>query len=111
MSPGSRPKTLTDRQAKNPPVGSGAAWFVPFADRLAGPWSVLAMSDGVWKYVGWDRIIAGIASHRGQPLIESLQAAARLRSGRFPTISRSWSSRALPDHAQCGPAPVIYPRG
>ena len=83
-SAGSRLKTLTDRQAKNPPFGSGAAWFVPFAEKLVGPWSVLAMSDGVWKYVGWDRISAAIASHRGQPLIDSLQVAARLRSGRFP---------------------------
>jgi PPM family protein phosphatase len=80
----SQPKRLTDRQAKNPPVGSGAAWFVPFAEKLVGPWTVLAMSDGVWKYVGWDRIVAAIALHRGPPLIESLQAAARLRSGRLP---------------------------
>jgi hypothetical protein len=42
------------------------------------------MSDRVWKYGGRDRIIAAIATHRGQPLIESLQSAARLRSGRFP---------------------------
>lgn len=75
---------MTDRQAKNPPVGSGAAWFVPFVAKLAAPWLVMAMSDGVWKYVGWDRLIAAVAAHHGEPLIEALQVSARLRSGRFP---------------------------
>jgi PPM family protein phosphatase len=83
-STGGRTNALTDRQAKNPPVGSGAAWFVPFSQKMVIPWSVLAMSDGVWKYVGWDRIIATISAHHGQPLIEALQTAVRLRTGRFP---------------------------
>jgi len=57
---------------------------VRFAEKLAAPWSVLAMSDGVWKYVGCDRVAAAISEYHGQPPIEALQAAARLRSGRFP---------------------------
>jgi serine/threonine protein phosphatase PrpC len=75
---------LTAQQLKNPPVGSGVAMFVPFAARLTPPWSVLVMSDGVWKYCGWDRIVTEAASQRGQALIDALQAKARLRgSGRF----------------------------
>jgi len=49
---------LTRQQAKNPPIGSGDALFTPFGALLADPWLVLAMSDGVWKYVGWDRLVA-----------------------------------------------------
>jgi PPM family protein phosphatase len=79
-----RLQNLTDRQAKDPPVGSGFAQFVPFANKLAYPWTVLAMSDGVWKYVGWDRLIAAAGNHRAQPLIDALKSAARLRSGCFP---------------------------
>jgi serine/threonine protein phosphatase PrpC len=75
---------VTQNQYKNPPVGSGGARFVPFVERLKAPWSVLAMSDGVWKYVGWKTLIETIASLRGQALIDKLQEQARLTSGRFP---------------------------
>src|ERR1700678_1002282 len=79
-----RLQNLPDRQAKAPPVGSGFAQFVPFANKLAYPWTVLAMSDGVWKYVGWDRLIAAAGNPRAQPLIDALKSAAGLRSGCFP---------------------------
>lgn len=49
---------LTERQRKNPPVGSGGAMFEPFSAGLNGWWRILVMSDGVWKYVGWDQMIA-----------------------------------------------------
>lgn len=75
---------LTAHQQKNPPVGSGAAKFVPFVSNAEPPWTLLAMSDGVWKYVGWDRVIAAGRTHRGQELIDTLAALARLSgSGRF----------------------------
>ena len=75
---------LTSNQIKNPPVGSGVAEFVPFASRLLAPWLVLLMSDGVWKYAGWDTIISVITQHDGQAMIDSLQDAARLpSSGEF----------------------------
>ena len=46
---------------------------------------ILAMSDGVWKYVGWDRLSVAVRSPRDAPLAETLQRAARLpRSGQFP---------------------------
>jgi PPM family protein phosphatase len=75
---------LTAGQRKNPPVGSGAAVVVPFTARLLEPWAVLGMSDGVWKYVGWERLVQISRGQRGQELLEHLQKAARLRgSGRF----------------------------
>lgn len=75
---------LTDNQIKNPPVGSGVAEFVPFASRLIAPWLVLLMSDGVWKYAGWDTIVSVITQHDGQTMIDSLQDSARLPgSGEF----------------------------
>jgi hypothetical protein len=76
---------LTRRQFKDPPVGCGAAIFVPFELRLAAPWAVLLVSDGVWKYGGWDRLFRLARAERGRGLVEALQAAARLPgSGRFP---------------------------
>ena len=56
---------VTSNQRKNPPVGSGAAAFTPFAARLTAPWVVLAMTDGVWKYAGWDRVARAAMERRG----------------------------------------------
>jgi serine/threonine protein phosphatase PrpC len=79
-----KPHHLTAAQHKNPPVGSGAAIAVPFATALKEPWRVLVMSDGVWKYVGWDRVIEIASRARGPAVIAELQQAARLPgSGRF----------------------------
>ena len=82
---GGRARPLTAAQAKNPPVGSGAAPFVPFAAGLVRPWALLAMSDGVWKYAGWAAITQAASALRGRALLEALQARARLPgSGQFP---------------------------
>jgi hypothetical protein len=75
MDPG---VVLTNRQNKNPPVGSGAAYFVPFAARLVCPWVVLAMSDGVWKYVGWDNVFKAASEQDGPKIIETIRERARL---------------------------------
>ena len=80
----SEPFEATQHQYKNPPVGSGGARFVSFVERLRAPWSVLAMSDGVWKYVGWKKLIEAVSSLQGQTLIAYVQEQARLKSGRFP---------------------------
>ena len=78
-------REVTKGQIKNPPVGFGSARFVTFAVSLVTPWTVLAMSDGVWKYVGWDRMFPITASPRHDPIVETLQKLARLPgSGRFP---------------------------
>jgi len=76
---------LTARQFKNPPVGSGEATFIPFEARPVRPWQLLVMSDGVWKYAGWDKIRDLAASTTGPELLTQLQDAARLRgTGAFP---------------------------
>jgi serine/threonine protein phosphatase PrpC len=69
---------LTRNQAKNPPIGSGGAMPSPLAAKLLASWVVLAMSDGVWKSVGRDRIAQLLRSSRGQALLDALLAEARL---------------------------------
>ena len=84
-----QPRELTAHQVKNPPVGSGGAIFVPFRLRLQPPWVVLVVSDGVWKYVSWDKMVALASQKKGPALVESLQKVARLPgSGKFQDISR-----------------------
>lgn len=79
-----RAHELNRQQTKNPPIGSGDAFFVPFAAHLEAGWLVMAMSDGVWKYAGWDRIRDAATRLRGQALVDGIQGFARLRgSGRF----------------------------
>lgn len=81
---GGRAVELTRGQHKNPPVGSGAASTVPFAAALEAPWRLLVMTDGVWKYVGWEQVIEITRRERGEALIAALQTAARLPgSGQF----------------------------
>ncbi|QJW96407.1 protein phosphatase 2C domain-containing protein [Frigoriglobus tundricola] len=78
-------RMLTANQFKNPPVGSGAAAVVPFELALVPPWRVLVMSDGVWKYAGWEHVCDLAARRSGVELLADLRAAARLRtSGTFP---------------------------
>ena len=78
-------RDVTEGQVKNPPVGSGSARFVAFSVPLVRPWSVLAMSDGVWKYVGWDPMVRAASTFCGETLVTALQGFARLpRSGGFP---------------------------
>jgi hypothetical protein len=79
-----RTQELTRNQWKNPPVGSGEAVFIPFAAKLEPPWKALAMSDGVWKYVGWEPVKKTALELSGQALVDTLQQPARGRSsGKF----------------------------
>jgi serine/threonine protein phosphatase PrpC len=71
---------LTKHQAKNPPVGSRGAVFVPFASRLLSPWTVLAMTDGVWKYAGWECVLSAASEGTGQAIINKLRGKAALPS-------------------------------
>jgi len=75
---GQEPKVLTSRQRKNPPVGSGAADFTPFAFSLVSPWTVLLCSDGVWKYTGWDLLTSLDPQQPGEVIIEALRRRAVL---------------------------------
>ncbi len=73
---------LTARQAKDPPIGSGGVLATPFTAELSGSWVVLAVSDGVWKYVGRDGVQEALRENRGRTLIDVLLTRARLlRSG------------------------------
>ena len=78
------PIILSQGQHKNPPLGSGGASTVAFAAALKKPWTLLAMTDGVWKYAGWETVL-GIASDRsGEEIIQQLKNRARLPlSGAF----------------------------
>jgi hypothetical protein len=75
------PLVLTARQSKDPPVGSGAAVFVPFAIKLHAPWAAVAMTDGVWKYVGWDAVLQAAANPAGDVVPSLRQRAALPGSG------------------------------
>ena len=77
-------KELTAGQQKNPPVGCGAAVGVPFAAGIDPNLGVLVMSDGVWKYVGWERVIEAASRASGARVIEALQDSAPPRKWSFP---------------------------
>lgn len=81
---GAHTTELTAGQSKNPPVGSGTAAGSPFAAKLIPPWRLLVMTDGVWKYAGWQRVVEAVRRQTGADVMAELQQAARLvGSGRF----------------------------
>ena len=91
---------LTENQQKNPPVGSGIAQFVPFQVQLIEPWLVLLISDGVWKYIGWNSVHSLIARHKGAALIPALKDEARATGGGFRddfTVVAIYSSEEFGD--------------
>lgn len=65
--------TLTDRQYKNPPIGSNGARLTSFSAKLSGKWKLLLISDGVWKFVDWDSIFQIIKSESKENLISKLR--------------------------------------
>jgi serine/threonine protein phosphatase PrpC len=77
---------LSERQRKNPPIGSSAAFPVAFFATLQPNSKLLIVSDGVWKYVGWDAIIETCRAHEKQDLIDALRQ-----------LSLSQNSNQLPD--------------
>ncbi len=84
MVSGATATELTAGQPKNPPVGSGMVTGRPFTSRLVRPWRLLAMTDGVWKYAGWQRVTNAARAVNSQDVMTELQRAARLAgSGRF----------------------------
>ncbi len=78
MLPGKPLVVLTDDQEKNPPIGSASAWPVAFGTALTAPWTLVLMTDGVWKYTNWQAVLAG-PMRPGDVLLAELQAQARLR--------------------------------
>lgn len=76
---------LTEDQRKNPPIGSSAAHPVAFSARLHPGWTLLVVSDGVWKFVGWESIARLAAGNEGQALVAALRRAAwDANGGRLP---------------------------
>lgn len=78
---GSRSVVLTENQRKNTPVGSSMAEFVAFGAELAGIWKLLAMSDGMWKYCGWDALVRACTAEQGDGLLRVLRHEAVCRFG------------------------------
>lgn len=72
---------LTERQFKDPPVGSGDAAFVSFAADLEPPWTILAMTDGVWKYAGWEEVFKAALADSPEGIAETLRRHAALPGG------------------------------
>jgi serine/threonine protein phosphatase PrpC len=78
------PVILTRNQSKNPPVGAGDVRSVSFFSRLTSPWTLLAMTDGVWKYAGMDTVLKVETRRNGDEIIEELMNSAKLiGSGAF----------------------------
>lgn len=69
---------LTERQRKNPPVGSGGASFTWFARKLGGTWTVLVMSDGVWKFASMQAVMNSAREKHGDEIIRDLLNKCRL---------------------------------
>lgn len=69
---------LTADQQKIPPVGSGRAAFSPFFARLSKPWALIAMSDGAWKFTGWDKLTEISLDESGNSIVESIRSWAAL---------------------------------
>jgi PPM family protein phosphatase len=76
---------LTAGQLKNPPIGTGTARLTPFSALPLAPWRLLVMSDGVWKYVGTNRVWDLIATLEADDLLGALREDVVQRSsGTFP---------------------------
>jgi serine/threonine protein phosphatase PrpC len=69
---------LTARQWKDPPVGSGSAVCVPFAAALTPPWTLLLLTDGVWKYASWQAILGRSPDGPADEVIRDLRRRATL---------------------------------
>jgi serine/threonine protein phosphatase PrpC len=74
---------LTERQRKDPPVGSGSVIATGFSVEVAAPWKLLVMTDGVWKYAGWEWVRHAAGMTDMNEILDTLRAAARPRFGRF----------------------------
>ena len=84
------PLFLTRDQQKDPPVGSGNASFTFFTARVSPrkPWTLLLMTDGVWKFTGLDPVIEAAISREPAPrIIDRLHEAAARNA---PLLKRSF---------------------
>lgn len=68
-------RELSQKQRKNPPIGSGAAIPIEFSQRWQSGENLVLMSDGVWRYIGAN----AIAQIGREAPVESLAAVLRQR--------------------------------
>ena len=64
---------LTSAQRKRPPLGSGAAVPTAFRRTMPAASQLLLMSDGVWKFVGFEEILAATRESDGASLVQRLR--------------------------------------
>ena len=64
---------LTEKQRKNPPVGSSGAIPVSFTAKLQNDWKLMAMSDGVWKFLDWETIANTVRNFPKAEILEELK--------------------------------------
>ncbi len=64
---------LTSQQEKNPPVGSSACRPTPFGLLLERGSRFLAATDGVWKFVGYERLEDHLRNREGEDLAHALE--------------------------------------
>lgn len=73
---------LTANQDKNPPCGVIGAYFAAFSTQLPEEGSVLlAVTDGVWKYAGYEAIQNVLKLETSTAAAEILLTAIRARGG------------------------------
>lgn len=79
--PGGRIIELTKHQRKNPPVGSGGAIFEIFRAESNHGGRVLAASDGVWKYCGYEAIESALRMKAVSEIAAFLRNAVAPKNG------------------------------
>ncbi|NHN36374.1 SpoIIE family protein phosphatase [Pseudomaricurvus alcaniphilus] len=70
-------RVLTEGQMKNPPLGSGQAQAFTFKFALPPPWTILTMTDGAWKFAGWNQVWEyALETSDPEAMIEGIRCAA-----------------------------------
>ncbi len=73
---------MTEGQKQRPPLGTGSAHAFSYKFALHPPWRILAMTDGVWKFAGWDQVWEfALGKSHPELMIESLCKAAKRTGG------------------------------
>ncbi len=72
---------LTIQQRKNPPVGSGEAVFEIFTRPLFPKLRLLMVTDGVWKYAGYENVKNALEADAFSEVATVLRAATLTRCG------------------------------
>ena len=74
---------LTRGQRRKPLLGSGEAMPVGFTLEVRGPGTLVLGSDGLWKYVRWERVPEALL-HPPKEAVRRLLESVRYPSGELP---------------------------